>query len=143
MLIKLVMSLGKPGSQRRKVMWPFRWLYWFFYLTAGWPPQAIIFVLRRRLGGILDILSVFRALIYRNGSNLERVKFMLNSRVMCPLSFLYALKTRGYLSRELSEDWEQIRKEVLEVDGYSCRVCGGSDTELHVDHIVPRQWGWL
>lgn len=37
-------------------------------------------------------------------------------------------------------NWEQIRKQVLERDGWKCTACGRTD-HLHVHHIVPRSAG--
>lgn len=42
---------------------------------------------------------------------------------------------------EYPPDWDDIRKKILQRDGYRCQRCGRTDTELHVHHIVPLSKG--
>ena len=39
------------------------------------------------------------------------------------------------------ENWEEIKKEVLERAGYKCERCGTKGTELHVHHILSLSQG--
>lgn len=34
--------------------------------------------------------------------------------------------------------WRTLKKKVLSTYGYRCMCCGAIDTEIHVDHIIPR-----
>ena len=36
-----------------------------------------------------------------------------------------------------SAEYARWRREVLQRDGYACRVCGRRDGELHVHHLIP------
>lgn len=42
---------------------------------------------------------------------------------------------------EYPENWEEIKKEVLEKAGYKCERCGTKGTELHVHHILSLSQG--
>lgn len=42
----------------------------------------------------------------------------------------------NHLSKD--KEWKHIRKEVLERDKHTCRLCGGAKA-THVHHIVPRK----
>jgi len=42
----------------------------------------------------------------------------------------------------LSEEWQEIRADIMERDGFRCRVCGATD-ELSVHHIVPRRYKYI
>ncbi|MHC1625354.1 MAG: CFI-box-CTERM domain-containing protein, partial [Methermicoccaceae archaeon] len=42
---------------------------------------------------------------------------------------------------EYPPDWADIRKRILHRDGYRCRKCGRTNTELHVHHIMPLSKG--
>lgn len=37
-----------------------------------------------------------------------------------------------------SKPWKALRRKVLATYGYKCMKCCAVDTEIHVDHIVPR-----
>ena len=39
------------------------------------------------------------------------------------------------------DNWDEIRKRILERDAYTCTNCGVSDTILHVHHVVPLSSG--
>lgn len=41
-----------------------------------------------------------------------------------------------------SSEWQEIRADILERDGYMCRVCQ-SINELSAHHIVPRKYKHL
>jgi len=41
-----------------------------------------------------------------------------------------------------TEEWEEIRSDIMERDGFRCRVCGRT-VDLSVHHIVPRKYMYL
>ncbi len=41
-----------------------------------------------------------------------------------------------------SDEWQEIRTEILERDEFVCRVCGSVE-QLSVHHIVPRKYKHL
>jgi len=38
-----------------------------------------------------------------------------------------------------SDEWMEIRADIMERDGFRCRVCGSTES-LSVHHIVPRKY---
>jgi len=42
---------------------------------------------------------------------------------------------------EYPSNWDDLRREVLELDGYRCQNCGRSTKRLHIHHIVPLSAG--
>ena len=38
---------------------------------------------------------------------------------------------------EYPPNWDEIRKEVLELDNYKCQNCGEKSKKLHIHHIIP------
>jgi len=42
---------------------------------------------------------------------------------------------------EYPEDWDEIRRRILERDSYTCCNCWATNTTLHVHHIVPLSCG--
>lgn len=48
------------------------------------------------------------------------------------------------VKRELEDFTEEQKKEILELDGYKCVICGKGikeGIELHIDHIKPKDLG--
>lgn len=35
--------------------------------------------------------------------------------------------------------WRQIRKRILIRDGSTCQLCGQTEGQLHIDHIIPKR----
>ena len=47
----------------------------------------------------------------------------------------------GYSFPDYPSNWDEIRKEVLDLDGYKCQNCGTVTKQLHIHHIVPLMQG--
>ncbi|RZV12546.1 DNA directed RNA polymerase subunit P/RPABC4 [Natrinema hispanicum] len=47
----------------------------------------------------------------------------------------------GWTDSQYPSNWNSIRKEVLERDGYQCKSCGETEKELHVHHVEPLSEG--
>lgn len=47
----------------------------------------------------------------------------------------------GYTFPDYPSNWDEIRKEVLELDSYKCQNCGTVTKQLHIHHIVPLSKG--
>lgn len=41
-----------------------------------------------------------------------------------------------------TEEWMELRDDILERDGFRCRVCGASGN-LRVHHIIPRKYKYI
>lgn len=37
------------------------------------------------------------------------------------------------------KNWDVIKRRILKRDNYQCQLCGETEGELHLDHIVPRR----
>ena len=35
--------------------------------------------------------------------------------------------------------WRKIRERILARDSYCCQICGQTEGQLHIDHIVPKR----
>jgi protein-arginine kinase activator protein McsA len=44
----------------------------------------------------------------------------------------------GFITPEYPSNWDEIRKEVLELDQYICQSCRSKSQKLHIHHIIPR-----
>ena len=42
----------------------------------------------------------------------------------------------------LSDAWRELRADIIERDGFRCRVCG-STKNLRVHHIIPRKYRYI
>ena len=124
----------------RALILPFELLYWIFYLSCGWVFQFSHYLYSRNYMVLHDLFFTSLTLFRFKGNSFSRAVFMLKSRFRNPKSFYHALRNRAEDSESLPDNWESIRKSVLERDGFQCVVCGGEDLELHVDHILPRKW---
>lgn len=47
----------------------------------------------------------------------------------------------GWSDSQYPDNWDSLRKDVLERDGHKCKNCGGDNMELHVHHIEPLSQG--
>lgn len=123
------------------LFFPFELFYWAVYLSCGWMLQFSYYLYSRNYMALHDLFFSSSSLFRFEGNSFPRALFLVKSRFRNPKLFYHAFRNRGQSSEELPENWESIRKTVLERDGFCCVVCGGENLELHVDHIIPRKWG--
>ena len=38
-----------------------------------------------------------------------------------------------------TKGWRAIRKRILIRDSYTCQLCGQTEGQLHIDHIIPKR----
>ncbi|QGA80510.1 HNH endonuclease [Candidatus Nanohalobium constans] len=129
-----------PAGKNYLIFQPVELVYWILYLSMGWAVHLFLYLYRRGFMVFHDMFFSILSGFNPCGSILARLEFLLRSRIMNPRSFYHVLKNNWNSSDKLSEDWDSIRKNVLQRDNYCCRVCGAENLELHVDHIVPRKW---
>ena len=43
----------------------------------------------------------------------------------------------SFIIPEYPTNWDEIRKEVLELDQHTCQNCRSKSTRLHIHHITP------
>ena len=43
----------------------------------------------------------------------------------------------NFIIPEYPTNWDEIRKEVLELDQHTCQNCRSKSTRLHIHHITP------
>jgi 5-methylcytosine-specific restriction protein A len=51
-----------------------------------------------------------------------------------------SLMSKGWANGS-TKGWRVIRERILRRDGYTCQKCGDSESQLHIDHIVPKRLG--
>jgi len=119
----------------------FKALYWYTYLQLGWLVQFLKYLVQRNFMIIHDLLFTAISLVRRKGSSFSRTKFFLKSRLFTPRKLWNALKNRGNHPQPLPQNWNTLRKTILDRDNYKCNVCKAEDLELHVDHVIPRKYG--
>lgn len=106
--------------------------------------------------GILFVLPILIAAHFvRNFGTVDSTTGLIFAGLIWFVALLIAGKTDEFLARlleggtsrhvfrpgaEYPENWDEIRQEVLQRDGFTCGNCGRGD-HLHVHHIVPLSVG--
>ncbi|MCE5212398.1 MAG: HNH endonuclease [Deltaproteobacteria bacterium] len=54
---------------------------------------------------------------------------------------IYLAQNNTKKKEEYSDNWDEIRRRILDRDSYSCSNCGVKNTTLHVHHVVPLSCG--
>jgi hypothetical protein len=124
----------------RVLLFPFELFYRSIYLSCGWIFQLLYYVYLRNYMTLHDLFFTLSSIFRFRGDSFSRTVFLLKSRLRTPKHLYSAFRNRTETSESLPDNWESIRKSVLERDGFSCVVCGAENLELHVDHILPRKW---
>ncbi|WP_436934641.1 HNH endonuclease [Halovenus marina] len=135
-------------------------IFWPIYLLLIFPIQYIV---RAFIFGFWKNWSVGTRLIlfmrggYENSLKLRflwnedrRALYLRASRLYTPAQLFPFLLGTSPISEDSSSEappksknWDVIRKQVYERDGYTCVNCGASggsngNAEIHADHVLPR-----
>jgi hypothetical protein len=43
----------------------------------------------------------------------------------------------NFITPEYPLNWDEIRREVLDLDRHTCQSCGNKSRKLHIHHIIP------
>jgi len=49
-----------------------------------------------------------------------------------------ALMSKGWKNGS-TKGWRKIRQRILQRDGHMCQLCGQTEGQLHIDHIIPKR----
>lgn len=143
--------------------YPFVLAFWISYLIYIFPFQYLLRGLRWRFWENSSVGFKTRMLVREAKINMQKLNYLANSdrrRLYLRASRLYTpSQLFPFLAGTVPEpentsvesppyprDWDTIRREIYERDGYRCVNCGRGggpkgDAELHADHVLPRSRG--